>query len=151
MGGIFSNYVAEMGSRAVIYVPSFIKIGSGIPKSMGGIHRHTHRQQRDVLSLLFFFQNKESGLKKRYSSIFYSVQTGSGAHPSLYPVAPGSSFPGGKQPGHEIDSSPPSSAAVKSSSYTSTPPYVFMAWCLLNHTGDITFLPLPKYELEQNV
>jgi hypothetical protein len=31
-----------MGSGAVIYVPSFIKIGSGIQKLIGGIHRHTH-------------------------------------------------------------------------------------------------------------
>jgi hypothetical protein len=32
-----------MGSGAVIYVPSFIKIGSGVQKLMGGgIHTHTH-------------------------------------------------------------------------------------------------------------
>jgi hypothetical protein len=30
-----------MGSVAVIYVPSFIKIGSGVRKLIGGIHRHT--------------------------------------------------------------------------------------------------------------
>jgi hypothetical protein len=40
MGGVF-NYAFEMGSGAVIYVPSFIKIGSGIQKLIGGIHRHT--------------------------------------------------------------------------------------------------------------
>jgi hypothetical protein len=34
MGGIFFNYAVEMGSGAVIYVPIFIKIGSGI-------HTHT--------------------------------------------------------------------------------------------------------------
>jgi hypothetical protein len=33
-----------MGSGAVIYIPSFIKIGSGIQKLIGGIHRHTHTQ-----------------------------------------------------------------------------------------------------------
>jgi hypothetical protein len=53
----------EMGSGAVIYVPSFIKISSGFQKLIGGIHTHTHRQQRDLISLLLFFQNKESGLK----------------------------------------------------------------------------------------
>jgi hypothetical protein len=38
---------------------------------------------------------------------------------------------GVKQPGHEADQSPPSSAEVKGTwSYTSTPPYVFMACCL---------------------
>jgi hypothetical protein len=30
-----------MGSGAVIYVPSFIKIGSGVQKLIGGIHTHT--------------------------------------------------------------------------------------------------------------
>jgi hypothetical protein len=40
-----------MGSGALIYVPSFIKIGSGIHKLIVGIH--THRQQRDVISLLW--------------------------------------------------------------------------------------------------
>jgi predicted ABC-type transport system involved in lysophospholipase L1 biosynthesis ATPase subunit len=42
-----------MGAGAVI------KIGSGIQKLIGGIHR----QQGDLISLLLFFQNKESGLK----------------------------------------------------------------------------------------
>jgi hypothetical protein len=31
-----------MGSGAVIYVPSFIKIGSGVLKLIGGIHRQTN-------------------------------------------------------------------------------------------------------------
>jgi hypothetical protein len=30
-----------MGSGALIYLPNFIKIGSGIPKLIRGIHRHT--------------------------------------------------------------------------------------------------------------
>jgi hypothetical protein len=30
------EYAAEMGSGAMIFVPSFIKIGSGIPKLIGG-------------------------------------------------------------------------------------------------------------------
>jgi hypothetical protein len=33
--------VVEMGSGAMIYIPSFIKTGSGIQKLIGGIHRHT--------------------------------------------------------------------------------------------------------------
>jgi hypothetical protein len=52
-----------MGSGAVIYVRSFIKTGSGIQTLIGGIH--THRQQGDLINLLYFFQNKESRLKKR--------------------------------------------------------------------------------------
>jgi hypothetical protein len=38
-----------------------------------------------------------------------------------------------KQPGHEPHHLPPSSAEVKNAwSHTSTPPYAFMAWCLLS-------------------
>jgi hypothetical protein len=37
------KYAVEMGSGAMIYIPSFIKIGSGIGKLLGGIHRHTER------------------------------------------------------------------------------------------------------------
>jgi hypothetical protein len=32
------KYASEMGSIAVMYVPSLIKIGSGFQKLMGGIH-----------------------------------------------------------------------------------------------------------------
>jgi hypothetical protein len=35
----------EMGSVAVIYVPSFIKIGSGIQKLVDGIHKHAERME----------------------------------------------------------------------------------------------------------
>jgi hypothetical protein len=35
------KYAVETGSGALIYIPSFIKIGSGIRKLMRGIHRHT--------------------------------------------------------------------------------------------------------------
>jgi hypothetical protein len=37
------KYAAEMGLVAMMYIPSFIKIGSGIQKLTGGIHRHTDR------------------------------------------------------------------------------------------------------------
>jgi hypothetical protein len=44
-----------MGSGSVIYVPSFIKIGSGVQKLIGGRgDTQTHRQQRDLISLLHF-------------------------------------------------------------------------------------------------
>jgi hypothetical protein len=35
------KYDVEMCSGAMIYIPSFIKIGSAIQKLIGGIHRHT--------------------------------------------------------------------------------------------------------------
>jgi hypothetical protein len=37
----YFNYAVVKGSRAMIYVPSFINIGSGIQKLKGGLHRHT--------------------------------------------------------------------------------------------------------------
>jgi hypothetical protein len=51
----------EIGSGAMICIPSLIKIGSGIEKLNGGAQ--THRQHGDRISLLLFFQNKESRLK----------------------------------------------------------------------------------------
>jgi hypothetical protein len=40
-GRDFMKHAVEMGSGAMIYIPSFIKTGSGIQKLIGGIHRHT--------------------------------------------------------------------------------------------------------------
>jgi hypothetical protein len=57
-----------MGTGALIYVPSFIKIGSGVLKLIGGIHRHTqrnhthtHTQQRDLISQLYFVKIRKVG------------------------------------------------------------------------------------------
>jgi hypothetical protein len=49
---------------------------------------------------------------------------------------PGNLSLGVKRPGSVADYSPPSSAEVKNAwSYSSTPQYVFMAWCLVKHSG----------------
>jgi hypothetical protein len=48
---------------------------------------------------------------------------------------------GVKRPGREADHSPPSSAEVNECSYTSTPQYAFMVWCLVKLRGIFTFLP----------
>jgi hypothetical protein len=51
-----------------------------------------------------------------------------GVHPASYPMGIGGSFPGRK-----ADYSPTTSADFKKTwVYTSTPLYVFMAWCLIN-------------------
>jgi len=66
--------------------------------------------------------------------LFYchSVQTGSGARPTSYPMGSGSLTSGVKTPGN--NHSPPSSIEIKTAkSYASTPQYVFMAWCLVKH------------------
>jgi hypothetical protein len=51
------KYAVEMGSGAMICIPSFIKIGSAIQQLMAGgdtqTHTHNHRQQRDLISLYF--------------------------------------------------------------------------------------------------
>jgi hypothetical protein len=44
MGGIYEVAV-EMGLGAMMHIPSFIKIGSGIQKLVGGIHRHIDRAE----------------------------------------------------------------------------------------------------------
>jgi hypothetical protein len=53
---------------------------------------------------------------------------------------PGAFSLGVKRPGREADHSPPSSTEVKIAwSYTSTPQYVFMAWCLVKYRDNFTF------------
>jgi hypothetical protein len=42
------NYSTEMGSGAMIYIPSFMKIGSGIRKLIGGIHIQTHTDRKVI-------------------------------------------------------------------------------------------------------
>jgi hypothetical protein len=37
------KYAVQVDSGAMTYIPRFIKIGSGIQKLMGGIHRHADR------------------------------------------------------------------------------------------------------------
>jgi hypothetical protein len=46
------KYAIKMGPGAMIYIQSFIKISSGIQKLLG--------QHGGRISLLLFFQNKES-------------------------------------------------------------------------------------------
>jgi hypothetical protein len=45
------KYAAEMGSGAIMYVPSFVKIGAGIHKLIGG-YLQTHRQHGNRISTL---------------------------------------------------------------------------------------------------
>jgi hypothetical protein len=46
----------------MIYIPSFVKTGSGIQKLVGG-GGGVHRQHGDLIGPLLFFKNKESRLK----------------------------------------------------------------------------------------
>jgi hypothetical protein len=60
------KYAVEIGSGAMIYIPSFITTNSGIQNLMGEGDTHTeiHRQQDDRISLLLLFLSKESRLTK---------------------------------------------------------------------------------------
>jgi hypothetical protein len=67
-----------------------------------------------------------------------NVQTESGAHPSSYRMGTGV-----KWPRSEANYLSPSSAKVKNAwIYTSTPPYVCMAWCLSKYREKFNVLPL---------
>jgi hypothetical protein len=78
--------------------------------------------------------------KKRKMKLSLCPSTGSGAHPAPYLMGTEGTFPGVKWPGRESYHSPPSSAEVKEwGSYTSTPPYAFMAWYLVKHRDNFTF------------
>jgi hypothetical protein len=59
----FMKYAVEMGSGAMIDIPSFIKISSGIRKLIRE-DTETHRPVGDRISLLLFFQNKGNRGKK---------------------------------------------------------------------------------------
>jgi hypothetical protein len=74
---------------------------------------------------------EESEFESQWDQEFpflHVVQTGSGVHSTSYPMGGEDPFPGIKRPGREADHSPPSNADVKKIwSYTSSPPYIFMA------------------------
>jgi hypothetical protein len=60
-----------MGSGALIYVPSFIKIGSVIQKLIRA-HRQTHTDNNVISWPALFFQNKGSRLKMDLREIGWS-------------------------------------------------------------------------------
>jgi hypothetical protein len=75
------KYTMEIGSGGMIYIQSFIKIGSGIQKLLLGEYMQTHkthgqtcRQQVDVVRLLFFL-NKENTLKTDIVTYFSRIIT----------------------------------------------------------------------------
>jgi hypothetical protein len=60
------NYTVNMGLGAMIYIPTFLKIGGDIQKLIGeNTYRHTdtHCQEGYFISFYFFFQNQEIRLK----------------------------------------------------------------------------------------
>jgi hypothetical protein len=84
----------------------------------------------------------------RIFSLRHRVHTGSGSHPASNPA--GTEFLSSriKRPDREAETSPPSNAQVKNAwRCTSTPPYVFMACCLVKYKDTFTFT-LPVFILQ---
>jgi hypothetical protein len=77
--------------------------------------------------------------KEGIFSLCHHIQTGSGAHLVSYPLDTVTIFSGIRRPGSEVDISHLSIADVNAWRYTSTPPYVFMAWCLVKHRDNFIF------------
>jgi hypothetical protein len=75
------KYAAEIGSVAMIYMPSFIQIFSAGVQKLIGADTQTHKQHGDLVSLLLYFQNKESRLKTVvqpllvFLTILYNIST----------------------------------------------------------------------------
>jgi hypothetical protein len=57
-----------MGPGAVIYVSSFIMIGSGVQKLIRGIHRHTHTR-----TATRFFKIRKIGSKLDIHNIYVGM------------------------------------------------------------------------------
>jgi hypothetical protein len=78
----------------------------------------------------------------RLGIILFTTASRTALGPTQPPIqwVPGAFSLGVKRPGREADHSPLSSAEVKNAwSYTSTPQYVFRAWCLVKHRDNFTF------------
>jgi len=74
-----------------------------------------------------------------------SVRRWSAVHTAYQPIRTESSSPGIKQPWHESEHSPPSSAGLKNRwIYTSIPTYVWTARFLIRHNEDLYLYPLPS-------
>jgi hypothetical protein len=56
-------YTVEMGSGAMMYIPSFVKIGSGIQNLIQvdtQMHKDTNRQHSDLINLLLILSDLHS-------------------------------------------------------------------------------------------
>jgi hypothetical protein len=54
----FKNYAVEMHSDAMIFIPSFIKIGSSSIEMLIGEDTQTHREHDCCISLLLLFSKE---------------------------------------------------------------------------------------------
>jgi len=84
--------------------------------------------------------------ESRQEQNWHFILFATASRPNLGPTqphiqwVPGAPTPGVKRSWREADHSHLSSVEIKSvRSYTSTPQYVFMAWCLVKHRENFTF------------
>lgn len=60
------KYAVDMGSGALIYTVSLIRIGSAILNLMGGDTIQTDTQPGDLISRILLFETKERRLKTAF-------------------------------------------------------------------------------------
>jgi hypothetical protein len=78
------KYTVEMGSCAMIYIPSFIQIGSAMPKSIEGMHRHTQTAWRSHKPTSIFFSKYEKLANKTQRTHQNSTITASFPKDEIY-------------------------------------------------------------------
>jgi hypothetical protein len=91
--------------------------------------------------------------RRRLRIFLFTTASITALGPTQPPIqwVPGALNLGEKRPGREADHSPPSSAEVKNAwSYTSTPQYVFMAWCLVKHRDNFNFYLYPVVKVNSS-
>jgi hypothetical protein len=98
--------------KATVYTAKDVRCIAGL--------KETHSSWESFVGLIFLF-----------TTMFRPTLE---AHLASYPVGSGGSFSELKWPGTRAEHLPASNAKIKNVwSYTSTPPYIFMAWCLVQH------------------
>jgi hypothetical protein len=74
-------------------------------------------------------------------SLFHNIQTGSESHPASCVMSTGAISLGVKQPGHEVDHSPPCSTEVRDVwSYIFTFLHILTAWRIIKHSTNTEFV-----------
>jgi hypothetical protein len=84
----------------------------------------------------------DRGSRVRFPAGLFTTVSRTALGPTQPPIkwVSGALSLGVKRPRREADHSPPLSVRSKNAwSYTSTPQYVFMAWCLVKHRDNFTF------------
>jgi hypothetical protein len=108
-------------------------------------YKVTKKSRDGSVGIVLGYGLDDRGSRVRFSagagnfSLHHSVQNGSGSHPASYPMGTRGSFSAGKAAGAWSWPLTSSSAEVNAWSYTSTPQYALMAWCLVKHRDNLTF------------